>query len=95
MQLCVIFVKLCVTSTNYTEFHKDHTELHRDFPKKHATNQAKEIQFLALGNGHPAIYLKRKNTPIAVMKAVIGINAIIFGICFIVMAILTFYLLRY
>ena len=29
MQLCVIFVKLCVTSTSYTEFHRDHTELHR------------------------------------------------------------------
>jgi hypothetical protein len=36
------------------------------------------------------IYLKRKNTPISVMKGVMGINAIIFGISFIVMAFLTF-----
>jgi len=36
------------------------------------------------------IYLKRKNTPIDVMKGVMGINAMIFGICFIIMAFLTF-----
>ena len=36
------------------------------------------------------LYLKRKNIAIDVMKGVMGINAIIFGICFIVMAFLTF-----
>ena len=28
VKLCENFVKLCVTSTCYTEFHKVHTELH-------------------------------------------------------------------
>jgi hypothetical protein len=36
------------------------------------------------------IYLKKKNVSISVMKGIMGINAIIFGICFIVMAFLTF-----
>lgn len=36
------------------------------------------------------IYLKKKNTPIAVMNGIMGINTIIFGICFIIMAFLTF-----
>ena len=33
---------------------------------------------------------ERKNIPIDVMKGVMGINAIIFGICFTIMAFLTF-----
>ena len=36
------------------------------------------------------IYLKKKNVSIYVMKGVMGINAIIFGICFFVMLFLTF-----
>jgi len=35
----VIFEKLCVTSTSYTEFLKDHTELHRE--KKKADPQGR------------------------------------------------------